>query len=149
MARFDNRSSNQPINMLLTPELSTVGGAITSFTFDTSAYDAGYTIIFITKSLGGSTTMNFEILTSNSVGSGFTIVPEDKLIGGAIPEINSSFRANDGQVAISRGVIGSKRFVRARIFNISSASNVFAAITLNGAREVAPPTAAEGAAIFV
>lgn len=153
MARLDNRSTNQPINMEATEDVSSI---TTTDVFDTRDYDAGYTIILFSADNGSfspGTTFTITIETSDSSSSGFSAVSDDALIGGnndmVISSSGTPFPPLEGRVAFSRGVLDSKRFVRLNISNQTDTLNVLFVAALNGAVEVAPPLAAEGSVISV
>lgn len=149
MSRLDNKSFNQAVNMLLTEQLSAVAPSVTSDTFDSSQYDAGYTIIVTTRNIGGGTDFAVEVLTSDEPTSGFVALTANELIGGAFPGFDNFFSASEGKVAISRGILSGKRYVRARIFDITGGAGTHVSVVLNGAIEVSPPIQAEGTVINV
>ncbi len=149
MARFDNRSSSQPVLMFGTDDFDSAGSP-TSVVLDTKDYDAGYTIAVNAVNLGAGT-VDMTIETSDDSSSGFVAVATDKLIGGAIPNLNNTLLSGNGAVSVARGVVDDKRFVRVVFANPASipATVVAMFVTLNGAVEGAPPEAAEGTDISV
>lgn len=147
MARFDNRSINQVGLMFAVTNLNGAGDPVTSLAFDTSSYDAGYTVILssINQAAG---TYEFEIQTSSEPTTGFVTVPADELIGGAIPIITSSIMVGAGATAFTRGVLNELQFVRIRFSNfLSLPSTVATMAIINGALEVAPDLLPAGSGI--
>ncbi len=149
MARFDDRSTHQPVVMFFNASLATSAPDITSLSFDTAQYDTGYTVILITRGIGPADSFNFEVLTSDSPTSGFTVVPNENLVGGAIPQINNAFAPDAGDIAVSRGVIDDKRYVRIRLFNIVAGLSDMAVVVLNGAVDESPPSIPETTQVVV
>ncbi len=150
MARFDNRSINQPVLMFGSDDLTAGGATQTSAVIDTALYDAGYTIA--ANAVGFSTgSIDMVIQTSDSSSSGFTDVATDKLIGGVIPSLVPALFNGEGSVSVSRGVVDDRRFVRVQFTNPSSlpVSGLAFFVAINGAVEGAPPSEAEGTVISV
>jgi hypothetical protein len=148
MARLDNRSTNQPVTMLLTPDID--AAVSPTPVFDTRDYDPGYVIIISSPNPGGGASVTFTIETSDSPTTGFTAVDDSLLIGGNNNiVIDSTANSSSGDVAFSRGVIDNKRYVRVAFLELSAVGGLPTAVWLNGALVVAPSEIAEGTDISV
>ncbi len=150
MARYDNRSINQPIVMALALDLQSAGDPSESFVFDTANFDVGYTVIIATGPIFPGVSFDVAIQTSDDSSSGFADVSAADLVGGAIPLFSQFIlEPGAGDVAISRGVIDAKRFVRLQFRNFAGGGATALTAILNGSSESRPPGVPEGTSVKV